>query len=422
MARCEPWYVRAGRPPVFTAFRLGGWRLLGHYTGDVATMRLLDQAFWAYKQQRPVRGRGRVRRLLAGALPGGCTLLPGSDADSPVSSPGGTIVLVGDVMPLAPFSPSRPTVELGPGVPKALRSDVLLANLEGPVGDADAHGGIPSGLLGGAPRLTMTPEELAMHRAYLPGGTVVFSTANNHAWDRGPEGVRQTLQAVGELGAVGVGSWPTTAAARDHTVIAAAGRTLGVVAFTFGTNGLRGAVGDDRMVNVAALNEKDNGPDVERLRAAVRACRSEGCDLVVVSLHWGLEFEWFPTERQVRLGRALVEAGADIVWGHHPHVRQPVELHHVPGQDRSGLIVYSAGNLVTPVLTPHARLSLAVRVTLRGTGDGPLLRSVDLVSLVFSAGSCPGRYRLDLLESLPRDDPAVRRMQQHARVTARAGR
>lgn len=69
-------------------------------------------------------------------------------------------------------------------------------------------------------------------------------------------------------------------------------------------------------------------------------------DLVVVSLHWGDEYAADPTPWQRRVASELIEAGADVILGHHPHVLQPIES-HAARDGRVGLIVFSLGNFVS---------------------------------------------------------------------------
>jgi poly-gamma-glutamate capsule biosynthesis protein CapA/YwtB (metallophosphatase superfamily) len=72
----------------------------------------------------------------------------------------------------------------------------------------------------------------------------------------------------------------------------------------------------------------------------IRTARAEGADLVIPFMHWGWEYEHTPVERQQRLARLMIDAGADAVIGAHPHVTQTVELY------QGKLIVYSLGNFV----------------------------------------------------------------------------
>ncbi len=89
--------------------------------------------------------------------------------------------------------------------------------------------------------------------------------------------------------------------------------------------------GDDATA-LATLNEAT-------LRDELEAARAD-CDRLIVSVHWGKEYAPQPSKQQVRVGRAMIEAGADVVLGHHPHVAQPIESY------RGGLICYSLGNAI----------------------------------------------------------------------------
>jgi len=78
--------------------------------------------------------------------------------------------------------------------------------------------------------------------------------------------------------------------------------------------------------------------DPEVITAEIRMLKEQGCDLVVFAPHWGVEGTYRPSQEQTRLAYAAIDAGADIVWGSHPHVLQPVEWYG------NGVIYYSLGN------------------------------------------------------------------------------
>ena len=97
------------------------------------------------------------------------------------------------------------------------------------------------------------------------------------------------------------------------------------------------------------LNRKATEPwvrplDLEPALAAVREARSQA-DLVVVSVHWGNEYQRQPTQRQREIAKRLVEAGCDLILGHHPHVLQPAEIVEAGG--RKALVAYSLGNFIS---------------------------------------------------------------------------
>lgn len=78
--------------------------------------------------------------------------------------------------------------------------------------------------------------------------------------------------------------------------------------------------------------------DVQAMEKAIVSLREQGAELVIVAPHWGVEGSYRPKQQQIDIGHAAIDAGADIVWGSHPHVLQPVEAYH------GGMIYYSMGN------------------------------------------------------------------------------
>jgi poly-gamma-glutamate synthesis protein (capsule biosynthesis protein) len=103
------------------------------------------------------------------------------------------------------------------------------------------------------------------------------------------------------------------------------------------------------------------------MQADVRAIR-DGADLVIVQLHAGTEYATSPSPDQVRFARAAIDAGANLVVGHHPHVTQTVE------QYQGGLIVYSLGDALFDIPRQAAMRGqlLRVHVTQEGLAQAEL--------------------------------------------------
>lgn len=78
--------------------------------------------------------------------------------------------------------------------------------------------------------------------------------------------------------------------------------------------------------------------DVEDMVAEITELKEKGCDLIIFAPHWGTEGTYRPTNQQIEVGHAAIDAGADIVYGSHPHVLQPIEEYN------GGIIYYSLGN------------------------------------------------------------------------------
>jgi poly-gamma-glutamate synthesis protein (capsule biosynthesis protein) len=204
-------------------------------------------------------------------------------------------------------------------------ADIAFANLETPVAPGTGQPGRPF--------LFNAPEVLPA--ALRASGFTVLSTANNHAYDQGRKGVVETLERLRAEHLVAVGTGTTRADAEAIRWVQAGGLRVAFLGFT-------------DLFNIN-LNREDNGPwvrplDPEAAVAAVRRARAQA-DAVVVSLHWGVEYSHQPLPRQRDLAARLVEAGADLVLGTHPHRLQPVEW--LERGRRRGLVAYSLGNFIS---------------------------------------------------------------------------
>lgn len=221
--------------------------------------------------------------------------------------PGRLIAAGGD--PLAPFA----------GL--LARADYRIGNLECAV----ARGGAAD------------PEKIYSFRAdpaalrVLQGRFDAVSVANNHAGDFGRAAFVETLDHVAAAGLAAFGGGRNLAEAHRPLWIARKGLKIAVLGY-----------------NEFLPRRFEAGPDWPGLAwseddlvvDAIRAARAAGADLVIPFMHWGWEFEPRAGERQRRLARRMIDAGADAVVGGHPHVVQDVETY------RGKPVIYSLGNFV----------------------------------------------------------------------------
>lgn len=142
----------------------------------------------------------------------------------------------------------------------------------------------------------------------LTAGNVEFANVvNNHTRDYGQQGYDDTIAALDEAGLL-------YAEEEEYIIFTTeSGLTLGVYA-------------DQFPENMGGLEE------------TIAAMREDGAEIVIVCLHWGVEYYYQANAGQQSLGHAAIDAGADIVYGHHPHVLQRVEEYN------DGYIYYSLGN------------------------------------------------------------------------------
>jgi poly-gamma-glutamate synthesis protein (capsule biosynthesis protein) len=204
-------------------------------------------------------------------------------------------------------------------------ADVAFANLETPVAPRTGRPGQPF-------QFNASEDLPAALRA---SGFTVLATANNHTFDQGLGGVQETLERLRAEKLTAVGSGATRREAETPRILQVHGLKLAFLAFTDIFN--------------ADLNGEDGKPWVRPLdpAAAVEAVRAARlmADAVVVSVHWGVEYEHRPHPRQRQVAAQLAAAGADLILGHHPHVLQPVEI--LVNGGRRTVVVYSMGNFVS---------------------------------------------------------------------------
>ena len=268
-----------------------------------------------------------------------------------------SLVFVGDVMlarNLPPYSKYDPRpLDYGllfSGAASYLTSaDIAFCNLECPISGRGKR-------LDKEFAFNAVPEAA---KGLRDAGFDVVSLANNHCLDYGPDALKDTRGHLAENGV-------------DCTGIAE-GKSPQIPAI-IERNGVKVAYLAYITSNVlpGAYNAFDTGPVREKketILADIAKVRDQA-DVVVVSVHWGMDYVSQPNAEQRNLGRALIDAGADIVAGHHPHVQQEPEFY------RGGLIIYSMGNFVFARYSkPSARNTrlYRVRVTRQGIQDAEYL-------------------------------------------------
>jgi poly-gamma-glutamate capsule biosynthesis protein CapA/YwtB (metallophosphatase superfamily) len=202
---------------------------------------------------------------------------------------------------------------------------------------------------------TIRCDPAALPAAHL-AGVDVASQANNHAYDEGPTGLMDSLESIDAAGIAAVG------AGTDQTEAIRAAR-FQIDGWTVAVVGIDEIVGPPDDV---AGPDKPGTAVGHDFRLALRSIRDAALasDIVVVMIHWGVELEARPRAYEVHQAHRMIDVGADVIFGSHPHRLQPVETY------RGRPIFYSLGNFVWPRLTPVTRTTAVAEVTV--TPDGAL--------------------------------------------------
>ncbi len=234
----------------------------------------------------------------------------------------------------------------------ALEADLSFANLETPVVEtlpekSPSHADYRFGA------------SRAMAQSLVDAGFDAVSIANNHHNDQREAGHRETPQILADLGIVAAGAARAEAPAFRFETLEYQGWR---VAFGAATTKLNMPL-DEPPPHLPWAKTEDLLAMIEGPLREARASH----DLVIVSLHWGQEYTDDPSVRQKRAARALVEAGADLVFGHHPHVLQGIESHE------GGVIAYSMGNFLFENAGPVPKLTGVLHLRYTRSAGRPCL-------------------------------------------------
>jgi len=219
------------------------------------------------------------------------------------------------------FNPMLETVK-----PFMEQADITVANSESIVGGSEIG-------LSTYPAFN-SPYEVG--DALKHAGVDVVALANNHTLDRGVPAIENAIRYWDQIGMVHAGSYLS---ADDRSEIALMTRndiTFSFLSYTYGTNGIEAPTGRDYLVN--RIDPTVIQQDLKRAR--------EKSDVVVLNLHFGVEYQKMPNAEQIELAQFAAENGADIILGHHPHVLQPPEWIDT-ADGRKAFVVYSLGNFLS---------------------------------------------------------------------------
>lgn len=250
--------------------------------------------------------------------------------------------------------------------PMFARADLTYANLEGPCADGFTTSGaahdpgrvFDNKVYSSYPQFNYHPSLIS---ALKDAGVDVVSTANNHAMDRRSRGLDRTIENLKKEGMPFTGTRSTADMnAPWYAITEAKGIRIGWVACTFSTNGIPDAKNqvlscyEDKATVLQTIGDLKRRSDI---------------DAVIVTPHWGVEYQSAPQQQEKNLAHAMLDAGALAVFGGHPHVTQPWEKYKTH-DGREGFVIYSLGNFVSGQSGVAKTSSLILYMGLTKGADG----------------------------------------------------
>lgn len=234
--------------------------------------------------------------------------------------------------------------------PAITEADYAVCNLEVPLGGGTDYSGYPC---------FSAPDSYV--QALKDAGFDMFLTANNHCLDRRDRGARRTITALDSLGVDHIGTYLNQQDRLEKVpfIKNINGIKFGFLNYTYGTNGIEPADG----VEVALIDKK-------RMADEIKLTREAGAEIVVVTIHWGVEYVLLQNHNQENIADFLVDQGVDLIIGGHPHVIQPMKVVRNEKENKDVLVVYSLGNFISNMKTADTRGGALVRARVERDADG----------------------------------------------------
>ena len=174
-----------------------------------------------------------------------------------------------------------------------------------------------------------SPDEIGDNMVSL--GFNLVSLANNHALDKGEEAILYSNNYWKNKNVITAGTYSSEEDRDDIKIYEQNGIKYAFLAYTTTTNGLSTESGKEYLVNV--YSDAQAKEDIEKIK--------DKADVIIVSMHWGEEYVFDPTESQKEIAKYLSSLGVNLIIGSHPHVIQPVDYID------DTLVIYSLGNFLS---------------------------------------------------------------------------
>ncbi len=213
--------------------------------------------------------------------------------------------------------------------------------------------------------------------AMIDMGFNMVSLANNHSFDRGEAAILNSLDYWDtKKDVLTAGTYRSEEERVKEVILKKDNLTYAMLAYTTLTNGLNTPSGKEYLVNVYDYNKVK--ADINRLRSKV--------DVLLVSMHWGVEYTHEPTSEQITIANELSKLDVDIIIGHHPHVIQPITFID------NTLVIYSLGNFLSGQVGEEKEIGVMVSVDINKKEVNGVVNEITLsnigTELIYTKADC----------------------------------
>ncbi|RNA69397.1 CapA family protein [Alteribacter keqinensis] len=204
------------------------------------------------------------------------------------------------------------------------------------------------------------PASAEVSDALKGSGFNMLTLVNSHTLENGEEGVLETINHLNDSGLPYTGAYESQEDKENVRIIEINNISFAFLSYSQGTNGMPVPEGKDHLISLI---------EESTLESEIREAK-EMSDVVVLNLHYGEKYTDYPNEYQTYFSSVAAEAGADIIFGHHPQVLQPFEWLKT-SDGREVFVAYSLGNLISGQEELKRRIGGLAQVTVKEVIAGP---------------------------------------------------
>jgi len=254
--------------------------------------------------------------------------------------------------------------------PAISAADFAIGNLETTIAGEDKQ-------YSGTPPRFNTPDSLLT--ALSSAGFDMLTLANEHVFDSEWYGVQKTIENIKSAGMQVTGAFESLEDYYRPYMVDVQGLKVAIISYTYGTEGNEDGISQEQLnYGIKYLSESS-------LKRDIAQSKTDGADIVIVVAHWGKEYEGSPNADVRSMAQTALDAGADIIFGSHPHVVQKItyrDFKRSDGTTSKGAVIYSMGNFISSQ-----------------TGDNQ--DSGIIVNIKIYKNNLTGEVRLDGVEYIP---------------------
>ena len=206
-----------------------------------------------------------------------------------------------------------------------------------------------------------SPDEFAL--ALREAGFNLFVQANNHAADKGSKGLKRTIDVLDSFGIKHTGTFSSSKSRslQYPLILIRNGIRMAFLNYVYDTNGIRAK--SPSIVNLI---------DTSQIKIDIKVANLYHPDIIIAVMHWGEEYQTYPTAEQLKLTEFLKRNGVRIVIGHHPHVIQPILTDSAQNEINS-VVFFSLGNFISNQQKSNTDGGMIAEITISKADDNSLV-------------------------------------------------